>query len=559
MPHPRNVRKPHKYSVNIPAKTYQPNVLVLFLKKYWPWISLTLIILFTVSIRIRLLQIPLERDEGEFAYMGQLMLQGIPPYLLAYNMKFPGIYALYALIMAAFGQTIIGIHLGLLVFNTAAIVLLFLLARRLFDDLTSVVSASVYALLSLSPTVCGTAAHATQFIVPFVLAATLLLLHALDKGKYWMIFASGFLYGLAFIIKQHAAFFVIFAVLYFITDSLRKNRMDWKRPLIGTFILISASVIPFIISCLLLYITGAFQKFWFWTITYAHQYVSLKPLSGVPREFIDHLYLVMYSGEILWAMAGLGLTGIFWDKKIKANWIFLTGLSFFSFLTIIPGFYFRNHYFITLLPVVALLNGAFISGMVRLFSARGMPSYIQALPVTVLAIALMIPVWTLRDFIFKASPIEACWMIYYDNPFVESIDIAEYIKNHSTTDDKIAILGSEPQICFYSNRKSATGYIYVYSLMESQNYAGKMQEEMIREIETIRPKYAVLVNMPHSWKAGMDSNKSILYWAKTYLTKHYRTIGVFNVAPTSYVSFWENNLTQCPAVSSTNIFVMERN
>jgi len=323
------VRKPHKYSVNIPAKTYQPNVLVLFLKKYWPWISLTLIILFTVSIRIRLLQIPLERDEGEFAYMGQLMLQGIPPYLLAYNMKFPGIYALYALIMAAFGQTIIGIHLGLLVFNTAAIVLLFLLARRLFDDLTSVVSASVYALLSLSPTVCGTAAHATQFIVPFVLAATLLLLHALDKGKYWMIFASGFLYGLAFIIKQHAAFFVIFAVLYFITDSLRKNRMDWKRPLIGTFILISASVIPFIISCLLLYITGAFQKFWFWTITYAHQYVSLKPLSGVPREFIDHLYLVMYSGEILWAMAGLGLTGIFWDKKIKANWIFLTGLSFF--------------------------------------------------------------------------------------------------------------------------------------------------------------------------------------------------------------------------------------
>ena len=67
-----------------------------------------------IAIRIRLLGIPLERDEGEYAYSGQLMLQGIPPYKLAYNMKFPGTYAAYAAIMAIFGQTIAGIHFGLL-------------------------------------------------------------------------------------------------------------------------------------------------------------------------------------------------------------------------------------------------------------------------------------------------------------------------------------------------------------------------------------------------------------------------------------------------------------
>ena len=33
--------------------------------------------------RLRLLNFPLERDEGEYAYAGQLMLQGIPPYELA--------------------------------------------------------------------------------------------------------------------------------------------------------------------------------------------------------------------------------------------------------------------------------------------------------------------------------------------------------------------------------------------------------------------------------------------------------------------------------------------
>jgi hypothetical protein len=33
----------------------------------------------TIASRIRLLGIPLERDEGEYAYAGQLMLQGIAP------------------------------------------------------------------------------------------------------------------------------------------------------------------------------------------------------------------------------------------------------------------------------------------------------------------------------------------------------------------------------------------------------------------------------------------------------------------------------------------------
>jgi hypothetical protein len=66
-------------------------------------------IVFTLVMTIR---VSLERDEGEYAYAGHLMLQGIPPYKLVYNMKFPGTYAAYAAIMSIFGPTILGIHLG---------------------------------------------------------------------------------------------------------------------------------------------------------------------------------------------------------------------------------------------------------------------------------------------------------------------------------------------------------------------------------------------------------------------------------------------------------------
>ena len=49
-----------------------------------------------VWVRLRLLGLPLERDEGEYAYMAQQLLQGVLPYTEAHSMKFPGIFFVYA-------------------------------------------------------------------------------------------------------------------------------------------------------------------------------------------------------------------------------------------------------------------------------------------------------------------------------------------------------------------------------------------------------------------------------------------------------------------------------
>lgn len=76
-----------------------------FPHRHWVRWLVVATILLVALVRLRLLNLPLERDEGEYAYAGQLMLQGVPPYQLAGNMKFPGTYAAYAIIMAGFGQT----------------------------------------------------------------------------------------------------------------------------------------------------------------------------------------------------------------------------------------------------------------------------------------------------------------------------------------------------------------------------------------------------------------------------------------------------------------------
>ena len=110
-------------------------------------------------------RVPLGRDEGEFAYAGQLILQGVPPYKLVYNMKLPGTYIAYAALMAVFGQTTSGIHMGLLAVNLATIVLVYRFVRELFDPFSAGMAAVAYSILSESPALLGMAAHATHFVV----------------------------------------------------------------------------------------------------------------------------------------------------------------------------------------------------------------------------------------------------------------------------------------------------------------------------------------------------------------------------------------------------------
>src|SRR6059036_2522460 len=248
------------------------------------WIFLAgIVVVLVIAIRIRLLGIPLERDEGEYAYAGQLLLQGIPPYKLAYNMKFPGTYAAYAVIMSIFGQTVIGIHLGLLLVNAATIALIFFLGRRLVNTTAGIAAAASYAVLSVSPSVLGFAGHATHFVILPVLGGTLLLLDESDRQAFGRLFASGLLFGLGLLMKQPAIFFILFGAIYLLCRDSR--RVGLNTILLRNLIFDAGVILPFGITCFLLWCAGVFKQFWFWTIDYARHYGSLVPLSQAPQIF----------------------------------------------------------------------------------------------------------------------------------------------------------------------------------------------------------------------------------------------------------------------------------
>lgn len=528
-------------------------------RDYRAWIAVTIVILVVAVIRFKLIEVPFERDEGEYAYAGQLILKGIAPYKYAYNMKFPGIYAAYALILAIFGETHGGVHFGLLLMNGATAILLFLLGRRLFDSFTGAAAGAGFAVLSVSQSVQGLQANAEHFVIFFCVAGLLLLLRALDSGRRRTLFLGGLLMGGAVLMKQHGAAFALFSVLYLgaVSAIERRDRLPAVAAKLAIF---SAGVVlPFGATCVILYSAGVFATFWFWTFDYARVYAKPIPLLWGFLYFKENASDILASSWPLWALGALGVTAMAWYKPARRRVLFLAGFLVFSILAILPGLYFRPHYFVLTLPAAAIFFGVGAASISGLFKRLENAAIKTSVATALVGFALVYPAYLQRDVLFFSSPTEVSRITYTANPFPEALEIARYIKEHSSEDDRIAIMGSEPEIYFYSDRLSATGYIYTYALMESHGYARKMQEEMIREVEAARPLYLVFVKIPTSWLVRPGSEMLIFKWFDRYRSRYYDLDGVVDILSmeeTRYV--WGEDAKGYRPLSNIGITVYKR-
>lgn len=490
------------------------------------------VIALVVFVRWRYLDVPLERDEGEYAYAGQLILDGTPPYSAAYNMKFPGTYYAYAALMSLFGETASGIRAGLLLLNLISAALVFGVGLRLMGFRGACAAAASFGLLSLDRGAMGVFAHATHFVVPFVTAGFLALLFAMQSGRAWQYVLAGLLMGLGVVMKQQALFLALAAVVL----AGARPRLSW-RPAMSV---VMGGAIALLLLVGLMSASGVLGRFWFWTIDYARAYATGTPMSVALEVFRLAWGMVAGSAGWLWyaGLAGIfGLFGRWWTGDARAVivvWLLAAAMC------VATGFFFRPHYFILAMPVIGVLVGALSVSIERALS-RSMGARGAALA-GVIAVAAVAAgyVATNSHFLFRMNATELIRSVYGGNPFLESPAVAAYMAAHTQPGDRIAVFGSEPQILFYAQRPSATGYIYMYPLSEYHPYAQRMQDEFINEIETTKPAYAVLVGARSSWVATLQPDVRIRNWVSGQLSRCYERTGVIDIDPNgSTTTLWD--------------------
>jgi hypothetical protein len=475
------------------------------------------VIILIAGLRIHLAAVPFERDEGEYAYAGQMILRGSPPYQEVYNMKFPGVYYMYALSFRAFGESVSAPRYMVLLLQLAGAFFIFLLARRAIHPLAGWMSAAVYMIYNISLALQATQANTEHFLIAFLVPAMYFLWRgSIEDGaaippspservrESWL-FLSGLMVSLACLMKQHAFIFASVSVLWI----LYSYRM---RSLRYVAVYLAGCILPLLMMAAYLWYAGVWSHFYFLTIQYAREYVGMTPMDAA----LHNLYRVysdskLLSSVLLWCSA-VSILGLLWPSGKPRLRIFLALLLIASMAAVTPGLYFRRHYFILMVPVLSLL---FAYTAFLLTGYLGGRLRYLLLAAYIAGNAFFFLNFSQRQGFFQIPVDRVVEWIYPGTPFVVSAEVSSYIERHSAPADRICLVGVEPQLFFLSHRRSASGYIYVYPLLEGQKYAAQMTDEFIRETERERP--AVLVFSSHSvFEDGNHYDSKLYKWFTEY-------------------------------------------
>lgn len=469
-----------------------------------------------VIVRLRLAALPLERDEGEYAYIAQRLLLGEAPFVGSYTMKFPGVALLDAMCFATVGHTATAVRLGLLVQNAIAVGGIGLLVYRQLGRVPALVAAAVCAAALVNMGVQGLFAHATHAVVACVIVGTVLLSSGLRRRRLVLVLGAGTALGTAVLMKQHAALFIPGALLAIGFSNVERRRIPAA---LGACVV--GVALPMIVVVGWLALHGAFAACWFWTVTQARAYIAMSSLSTGASHLLKagrYMAPTMWS---LWLLAAAGCVVVIVRRE---RWwcAALGGSLVLSFLATCPGLFFRPHYFVVVAPVLAVCAAV--------FTARAMTwTTTPRLLAGALTIAALVAPWVAQRHLLTAPVAAITSVVDGDGTFTAAVAMAEAIAHHHERTNTIAVFGSEPELLFLAQRRSATGYLYMYPLMEPHPHTSAMQQQLIDEVTAADPADVVVVATPLSWLQRPDSPPALHTWLQTWLDERYALIEIVDL------------------------------
>jgi hypothetical protein len=242
----------------------------------------------------------------------------------------------------------------------------------------------------------------------------------------------------------------------------------------------------------------------------------------------------------LWYFAGFGLI-LVWFTNLslykKAGIALLLALAFGSTA---PGLRFYGHYFIQFMPALAILIAAFVYSIGEIatekmsFKIGGTVAFILFLLVSAFTIKKQ------SDYYFSKDYLLTLRQVYGDNPFIEAKTVADKIKSLGKQGDQLMVLGSEPELYFYTQMHCPTRHSFLSFTSPMLDKAKEWREEVIKDVETAKPAFMVLVNHPFAWSYGPDSDQQLFKWGYSYATQNYDLVGFADIIPNARPAFvWD--------------------
>jgi 4-amino-4-deoxy-L-arabinose transferase-like glycosyltransferase len=471
------------------------------------------LILIAAAVRIPLLNVPLERDEGEYAYIAWRLGHNDLPYRDWVDQKPPAIFWVYRAALALPLEPIRAVHLAALLFAAASTCALFFLALRFMNRFWAFAAAVLFTLLSADPFAQGTAANTELFmLLPLILSQIAFLKVADNPRNVLLMIVCGALTGIAIAFKQVSAvnWFLLIA-LYPIFAAPEKR---WR-----------AAFAFAIWSLGGLFAIAGIVGLYFWTrhglselvdnvFTHNLEYIGAMTWSDRFQFCSETVARLARTETLVWIFSVTGLIALVVARQTK--WfVFLAGWLITSMIGMSASGYFFPHYFQQLLPPLALIAvfGAQWLSELRTWRSLWIARVLFGL------LLMVLPLKTLWPFWFSYTPADAVRKIYPGNFFAEMPEFAARLAQVTSSVQRVFVFGAEPELLFYARRVSATRYIFLFPLYGPYRNARERQIAAADEIQHAAPTAAVY--LPNDLFFNPGSDQYFTDWSLSYLQQNF--------------------------------------
>ncbi len=451
-------------------------------------VFLLLILVLAFTLRMKFLHEVFERDEGQYAAIAQVILDGGIPYKDAIEIKPPGVFYLYALGIALFGATTESLRIFTAIYSMLTVLAVYGTARRFGGANAGLWAALLYAVFSCGPLNQGSSSNTEVFLVLPMTAAAYFLMLAIDTGKRLPLIACSICSGAALLIKPVALPVValLFIAVFFLQSSRRSVR--------GTAVNTVSYLLPMISMAAITFgyfaYRGAWNEFIYWNIIFPTSYLD----SGITGPGLQ-ITLRRLAPELL-VILTFALPSAVWLLFSKRNIKSVVLALLFPAACIaiwLPRKYFP-HYFIMLVPTLAILAGI---GLAQAFSVKRLRLF------TATILLLTFSYWASKELKFYVyyTP-EMISLMKYGSQFVEAQKLANYLKERTQPGDYIFQWGLEPELYFLADRRSPNRNLVSVSPAWAQNPQEEVNQ-MAQDIMQKQPRYIIMQPEWQEWP-GFD-------------------------------------------------------
>lgn len=450
---------------------------------------LLFILLFGFLIRTPFFSVPLERDEGMHATVGQVILNGGLPYKDTVTFRAPGTYYTNALILKLFGQTAEALRIGSAIFALLTILVIFVFATRLYGESIGLLASFLYALFSSGPLIQGSLANAETFMMlPAVTATYVFYLgHKGQKGGYFLL--AGILAGWAYLVKEATLPNFLLFYLFLLLTQKELFKVSGMRQILSRYLLLSAGfAIPIAAMFTYLAVNGALSHYligiYNWNTNYGDYRLDVfwarlrdRGIYSLGREY-SFLWIASLISFIVMAIRGRNR-----DNAYVFLWVI------FSFIGVCLGSMFWPHYFIQMIPSLSIAAAFGLNKVYHGLLSKHILVKVVSLTTAILFLfTIGYAIKTDYKFYFIYTPDEISKGIYGSDIFVNTKIIAAYVKDRTKPSDFIYQNRWETEIYFLANRRSPTKFLVHDSILVIGVTA---IEELRNDIFYREPKYII--------------------------------------------------------------------